>query len=170
MVDVIDGVPVAMIRRFENLLGSDFSSHDAVRILGTTSRLYERDDVSARDIFWIYEWMFWKRDSPENRKLIAEQLNAKHGKESSRDKVLDVVRILSEGNKAYRPYIEGELLLPHLNRGLQETVVRQMVYSANRMRAVSDANTPDDVLECLVDAEIEKRLDKAPVNRALRRV
>lgn len=151
--------------RLGALLGTNFKDQSAARIVRSTSTMFARDDVSVRDLFWIYEYLLDQRDSEDTRKRIATQLNGKYGKSETREKTLDVVRLMSEGNPAYRKKNEGEMLIPHLCRPLQETVVSQQVYSQERMRNAGDAMLDTDDIKRHINLAIEQRLGGKPKNR-----
>lgn len=127
----------AVDARLSELLGGDFKSQRVTQVLETTAGFYPRDDVSVRDLLWVYEHLLEDKDCDETRGKVASQMNERYGDAGTREKAVGVVRLLSEGNPMYED-ITAEKVFTHLVRPLQEIVVRQEVYSRERMRVASD--------------------------------
>ncbi|MDD5112086.1 MAG: hypothetical protein PHG85_06040 [Candidatus Altiarchaeota archaeon] len=152
----------AVESRLTELFGSGFKFRSTERILASAEKLYTRDDVSPRDLFWAYEWLLDARDSKDTRLGIATQLNRKFNEVNSKDKAVGALVLMSEGNPAYRKRNEGEDLIPHLCRPLQEAVVRQRVYSTERPRNACDGILDVRALEQEVNWAIKQRLGGKP--------
>ncbi|VVB52741.1 Uncharacterised protein [uncultured archaeon] len=124
-------------RRLSELLGGDFRQQTVDQILATTSRVYPREDVSYRDLFWIYEHLLTTQDSENTRKQVAAQLNEKHTNPETRIKTESTVRLLSEGNPAYEE-ISVTKIYVHLNKDLQALAAIQRHHSDTRARNAAD--------------------------------
>jgi hypothetical protein len=155
--NMVDELGEVVAGRLGVLLGADFKSQSVNQLVSQTGRLFKQEDVSARDLMWMYEYLLLHRDSVGTRVLVARQLNDSFGDTATRSKAESVVRWMSEGNPMYEE-VTSDRVLKRLRKPLQEIAVGQKVWADARMRNVSDSMMDAKPLEEEVRRQITFRL------------
>jgi len=141
-------------KRMHELFGPDFDSQTPAQVIGTASRIFQREDVTYRDLFWVCEHLL---EDDGNAERVARLMNVKFNDPATKEKTEGVLRMLAEGNRAYEP-ITSDKILGLLDPQAQRIVVTQEVHAIHRMRTMVDGMIPPDQLEQAVNREIQRRV------------